>query len=645
MSTRRVSVNVQDANRIVLTELLPYEAPLRFSTLLFHARLVSKSLLPTSLQPFISSPNAKWETVPYTFPIFRTPERTRTLSVMHPLQMPVFCQFYERYSNTLLSLCAKSSWSLRRPAAVATNFVDRTNPTKADPDVESDVGPGSRDVGQPEDILLHAPAMTSYFAYSMNPYLWGFFQSRDFGHLEQRFSRYYQLDVASCFDSIYTHSISWASRGKEASKRGRTKSVGCDFEFDRCMRSVNHGETAGIIIGPEVSRLFSEVIFQEIDARAERECSDAGLNCGIEFAVRRYVDDYFVFCNREDVFLKVQEVLSRCLAQFRMSFNPSKTIEHGRPFVTRLSRAKQALSALVSEYMERVEGDDRPPRRMRLLESVKQAIGDHRSSYGECAKYLMSVVRRQIVSRCSRGGDRGHAFLSRVIECGLVPEMFRVFALSPEYQASVVLGRIVSDIRTCFRRRDRELAEVFYRDVAAAFHEVLWSLSLAEFRPSLELANLFVALSGINCVHPIPSTIVKRLWCPGPTGRERGDYFVTMCLLYSFGDRQEYSEIRNRLISEAITRVSGLRPMEEAPQAELFLMGMDLMSCPETSARDKRLAGGCVLKSLSRGGAPSAQKVGRFVNQCSRESWFFDWESTRTTGFYIGKKELSSAYC
>ena len=41
--------------------------------------------------------------------------------------------------------------------------------------------------------------------------------------------------------------------------------------FDNLMQSVNARETNGIVIGPEFSRIFAEIILQYIDQKVEQE--------------------------------------------------------------------------------------------------------------------------------------------------------------------------------------------------------------------------------------------------------------------------------------------------------------------------------------------------------------------------------------
>lgn len=82
-----------------------------------------------------------------------------------------------------------------------------------------------------------------------------------------------KFDLQSCFDSIYTHTISWATAGGSDKVKVLPGYHGAwvGDAFDNLMQSVNARETNGIVIGPEFSRIFAEIILQYIDQKVEQE--------------------------------------------------------------------------------------------------------------------------------------------------------------------------------------------------------------------------------------------------------------------------------------------------------------------------------------------------------------------------------------
>jgi len=73
------------------------------------------------------------------------------------------------------------------------------------------------------------------------------------------------------------------------------------YKFDKLLMDLNYNETNGIVIGPEFSRIFAEIILQRIDLHVLRRTEEQGLKHKTDYEVFRYVDDYFLFCNDEHV--------------------------------------------------------------------------------------------------------------------------------------------------------------------------------------------------------------------------------------------------------------------------------------------------------------------------------------------------------
>lgn len=104
------------------------------------------------------------------------------------------------------------------------------------------------------------------------------------------------MDVQNCFDSIYTHSIAWAINGgvdiyKDTFEGKCDGSVG--VLWDKMMQEMNYNETNGIVIGPECSRIFAEVIMQYVDQMVEQQLLIKGYRNKVDYECYRYVDDYF----------------------------------------------------------------------------------------------------------------------------------------------------------------------------------------------------------------------------------------------------------------------------------------------------------------------------------------------------------------
>lgn len=131
------------------------------------------------------------------------------------------------------------------------------------------------------------------------------------------------LDISRCYESIYTHSITWALLGKKTAKSEYLKKTDKNNEYkiadnlDKRVRSINNNETKGIPTGPITSRLISELILSEIDSILHTKFPNLKYN--------RFVDDYsFYFLEKNEAILFISK-FQKILYDFKFSLNESKT--------------------------------------------------------------------------------------------------------------------------------------------------------------------------------------------------------------------------------------------------------------------------------------------------------------------------------
>lgn len=151
------------------------------------------------------------------------------------------------------------------------------------------------------------------------------------------------IDIASFYDSIYTHSISWALCGKNEAKRWhaiiengqktarrseKPKNYDLSDQFDKAIRRQKGNETNGIATGPYTSRIFSEMLLCGID----KLLRDGGVVSQRRYHFRRYVDDYsFYFLSEQEAKQGALEI-EKALREFGLRINPNKVSIQRYPF-------------------------------------------------------------------------------------------------------------------------------------------------------------------------------------------------------------------------------------------------------------------------------------------------------------------------
>lgn len=363
--------------RVIFSDVLPYECPIIFSNRYLY-RFLAKYLWVGEKQKI---DNITWNTLkqskrlneknasafaallfgcyeqgkpisdlkhknnalfyPYYFNIAHKANKNRTLSIIHPYNQWQVVDFYEQYKYSILYLCNQSKYSLRKPHKVAQYFYYRDRLHRKLLGHQSD---------KVELFFNEYENLKTYFSYKKYSNIYKFYEDYRYQRAEKKFKHLVKFDLQSCFDSIYTHTISWATAGGADKVKVLPGYHGSWLgdAFDNLMQSVNARETNGIVIGPEFSRIFAEIILQYIDQKVEQELLKEKLCQKSNYECYRYVDDYFLFYNDEQDRSLFMESLTKWLKEFKLQISPSKTEEFDRPFITKVTIAKQRIEHLFS---------------------------------------------------------------------------------------------------------------------------------------------------------------------------------------------------------------------------------------------------------------------------------------------------------
>lgn len=140
----------------------------------------------------------------------------------------------------------------------------------------------------------------------------------------RKFSRYkYCLvaDISRFYYSIYTHSIPWAFHGKDISKQDRAHTSSTVFanRLDFVLRQSQDGQTVGIAVGPDISRVVSEVLLSAVDEALLKRVPN------IAERYVRHVDDYWIASDSQEQAERDLEALRGALREFELDVNEAKT--------------------------------------------------------------------------------------------------------------------------------------------------------------------------------------------------------------------------------------------------------------------------------------------------------------------------------
>jgi hypothetical protein len=133
-----------------------------------------------------------------------------------------------------------------------------------------------------------------------------------------------QLDISRFYGSIYTHSVPWAALGKQTAKqrlRARTRPEVWSEDLDRLLRNCNDGQTIGIPIGPDTSRIVSEIILAAVDSQLTANGSGITSTSFVHS-----IDDYEFGAFDESDAERISATFERILRGFELRSNDRKRL-------------------------------------------------------------------------------------------------------------------------------------------------------------------------------------------------------------------------------------------------------------------------------------------------------------------------------
>lgn len=610
----KVRVRKTDKFRAVLTETLPYEVPMLFSNegLYFAAKagIVKNFDEKHGLDVFKLRPN-----IPYKYKIKKNAYETRGLAVMHPAQQLNFGDFYSKYDHLIVALCQRSPFSLRAPGAIASYFVEHR---RLAPAIEG----GAKSIEQIGDGFDAVSGVaTSYFSYKKYALMFRFYDSTEFLTLEKKFKFLTKLDISDCFNRIYTHTIAWATKSKAYAKKN-IKSNSFESEFDQLMQSTNHGETAGIIIGPESSRIFAEVILQRIDLDILKKAARSELQDGVHYTIRRYVDDYFIYSNSEQTRETLKVIVSECLLEYRLAVNSSKTVDNTRPFVTGPSISRHKISVEITAFFdkcrvseEHIDAHGVTSRRLKIrsignvsaltnqtIASLKRSIGEH-GSYDACANYFFGTVKkllgrlkdRPMVAERGSLGDSLYFFF-----CALVDIVFFYYSMTPRMRQTYVTSEIILIILKIMKVAPMDFRDSLIRKIVHESRLIIVQGIVERTASKIEVMNLLIVLKELGDKYLLDQEAIFHIFeislRDGVHCFDKSfDYFQTVLLLSYVGDVPQYTPLVRCVVSHSMDK---FKDPDWAHHAEYVFLFFDLLTCPyvlpdERTALAKVVLAGC----------------------------------------------------
>lgn len=634
MSHKKIRLHYKK-ERVVLSDILPYEIPMLFSNRHFYHFLITnriefkdgnicwkntgKIIAIDSIVGLIFGINKndfttvelndildyktfkhieekkkeqkpEFISIPFDFKISHKETEYRALSICHPRNQLQIVDFYDQYKELILYYCNLSPFSIRKPQRIAkfTFHKDKThydNKSNAPSIVEEN----SKEYEN----------LRSFFVYKDFSNVYKFYESYKFHRCEKKYNSLLKLDISKCFDSIYTHSISWALLSKESVKEKISESNNTFAGlFDKLMQQLNYNETNGIIIGPEFSRIFAELILQSVDRDLLLILEEKELHHKIDYEIFRYVDDYFIFYNDEPTKNHILENLQHRLKYYKLYLNVSKQVLYEKPIITEITIAKNKIKQLlndslvfeIAEIKNEMESGAKCKGKIKirsnpLITQFKTIIKECNVDYKDMLNYTLSIIESKSESILANylKSDKNEEQLLRAI-IGMLEFVFFIYAVSPRVNTTIRLCRILS-VYLNFIKSENFIINIdaLYNTIHENIRFVLSKNRLQE-NTQIETIYLLLALAELGIDYELDEENLCSYFKITSNGGDLSaktefNYFVICILLFYIKNKPKYSNLR-RFIKDKIREKFINNKSVKLKNTEMVLLLMDCLSCP-----------------------------------------------------------------
>lgn len=620
--------------RVVLSDLLPYELPLTFSNRHLYKFLVKNKIeyknknfiwlhtdsitdsfilillgldIKTELNTVELSGNIYKKlkktpympTIPFSYAISHNKKQYRELSILHPKNQVQAIHFYDQFKELMIYYSNISKFSLRAPNSIAKCFYH---------DDKSKLQIFSTNETQIEEKGKEYKNLRSFFSYNKYSNIFKFYESKEYHRCEKQYNMMAKLDVSKCFDSIYTHSIAWAIFTKKSVKENLLdlKNTFPD-QFDCLMQQMNYNETNGILIGPELSRIFAELIFQSIDNELFDDLKKQGVEHKYDYEIFRYVDDYFVFFNHNNIYDKVLRSIQFCLKNYKLYLNISKSTLFKKPIITNISIAKKQISLLINDKLKYTISTNEQPdsfenenkkdgkiyiRSGSLITDFKIILKINDVSYKDIINYSLSIVERKcrkiikdylsIEKTPSKNKELINAFLS------ILEFSFFIYSVTPRINSTIKLLRVLFQIVVFLRNNEvgKEYEHIIYKVIFDNI-DFIMRKNRSQEHIQVETLYLLVFLSELGHEYWLDVDLLADYFGANEKNNKYQfetnlNYLSITVILFYMKEKKRYHKLKIAILDLVIEKFKGnLHQLHN--DTELTLLFFDIIICPHVA--------------------------------------------------------------
>jgi len=553
----------------ILTDLLPVELSESFSFRSFYNFLMKKenqkkinkviyNLKKSQAQGLSKIFNNTWATMPFKYNILKGHDALREMSIIQPFSAINIFLFIELYQKDILYYFNKYHFFSLRYHIKSTDLFYKIQSNQT-------IYYFSRQAKQVEKRAIQQ--IGNFFKIIPFESINSFTESRIWRMCNFKFRYYARLDYQSCFDSIYSHVFKWIiERTTTDSKDAKNSNL--FITIDRILQNINGLSSNGLIVGPEFSRMISEILLQHIDNKILTSLKKSNIILNKDYMVFRYVDDIFIFSTSQENIEIIINKYKKISKMYLLRISEQKLDKGETPCLPKdwYEKTQDLVNLLKNLFYKGTKTDfDKLPEDERYLvkadyiavDRIKDEITIIIKEYSNDRRTIVSYLLSVLYNKISKKKD-GYKLFKNVnySKAYLLLDMaFFIYAFCPSFEQTRKLISMISYINDEINFKNKNSKE------NQKLQGILQRYSFIFINGNLsDLCDWFLFFTDFNISLDIESEnkIIEKL------KNDNNPVILANLLMYSRYNELFFNEIKtmtNSIINENLERISDKKPM------------------------------------------------------------------------------------
>jgi hypothetical protein len=378
------------------------------------------------------------------------------------------------------------------------------------------------------------------------------------------------------------------------------------------------------------------------------------LKLGVDFEVKRYVDDYFVFANDEKILDLIHGVFKKEIEAYKLYINKSKTQKRKTPFIANIAVAKRDVQNLCEGLISQITHEEViGGRKTKTLIPIRNHFGLSHNfiknfqgiakrndlGYESINKEVIRHFKKILVNVIKSNNETYDKVMIENFLLLILDISFYSYSLNINSSTTFKIAQIIVLIcKYLEQRKEEDLKQAIFNKISkeSDFAMSIFQRKTKATDTNIETLNLLIALRKLDEEYLLSEKKIFDLFkLDGDKSIQKLNYFQIVTLLYYVQDTAKYNNFKSK-IEDAVCK-KFFHDKDPFSKSEFTLLFFDFICCPFVSKQSKQK-----LMRVAKYENTNFDAEIEEIEKCKQ--WFMSWDSEIDLEGILKKKEWSTSY-